>query len=105
MWLTSRVSDHSLISSLLTKAWPGPREKRRRRRAREREREKCRKREREIEVGWGGGLRMRDRGADARHGERSRWGLMNPEREELKPAEVAKTASHNYRRAFGFIVN
>lgn len=48
---------------------------------------------------------MRGRGADARHGERSRWGLMNPEREELKPAEVAKTASHNYRRAFGFIVN
>lgn len=48
---------------------------------------------------------MRGTWADARHGERSRWGLMNPERQELKPAEVAKTASHNYRRAFGFIVN
>lgn len=47
----------------------------------------------------------RGRGADARHRERSRWGLMNPERKELKPAEVAKAASHNYRCAFGFIVN
>lgn len=72
-------------------------------REKQRARETCRKREKEIEEA--GGLRMRGRWADARHGERSRWGLMNPEREELKPAEVAKTASHNYRRAFGFIVN
>lgn len=84
-------------------AWPeGEKEEEESKREGEREVQKKRKRNR---GGMGGGLRMRDRGADARHGERSRWGLMNPEREELKPAEVAKTASHNYRRAFGFIVN
>lgn len=83
-------------------AWPeGEKEEEESKREGEREVQKKRKRNR----GGMGGLRMRDRGADARHGERSRWGLMNPEREELKPAEVAKTASHNYRRAFGFIVN
>lgn len=85
-------------------AWPeGEKEEEESKREGEREVQKKRKRNRGG-MG-GGGLRMRDRGADARHGERSRWGLMNPEREELKPAEVAKTASHNYRRAFGFIVN
>lgn len=53
----------------------------------------------------GEGAKGRGSEADARHTEKSRWGLMNPERKELKPAEVAKAASRNYRCAFGFIVN